>query len=496
MHGNCQTLPAHQAGRGDGFASYANMATGESSSTRSTSWQCQRSQLLSTSKRFAKRKVYVRLNIFTVSNVDTVSGSFTAEGYVYAFWEWLGNDASFKAMCQLDAAEREQAITRDFDPEIMFLNSVGLVAMQENRFTSCTPGSAYSQIFESQRVVMQTFKCVATFRESYELQTFPFDTQPLNIVVTSKKTVKDIEFDVSSHALSIMQRQHIVLPEFQITGLEWLAYDTERTRFVQNQQRKNYPLLYIAVISRRNTHFYIWNVVAPMFVLVGMGASSFAIPRDIVAERLSVTLTLVLTTFTFKTSISQWLPRISYNTIMDWYILGGFLLLTLVVVGISISGYYATTDDGHLDDDFARRVDRCMRWTFAVLFALWNLTLVAAGIYVRRFVNGAHAGPAYAIVSRNAACDRDYQLDDGRADEQVAISNGRASSKDQFNGLSKKFKKTKSELQLRVAPTGVSNLTQPRWQRTQAQVRFVRYLAASRKSASVGTTSTDEGSHG
>jgi hypothetical protein len=87
------------------------------------------------------------------------------------------------------------------------------------------------------------------------------------------------------------------------------------------------------VVIHRFPEFYIWNIAVPMLFLTSMGAASFLIPADALADKLSVSLTLLLTAAAYKIVVSSSLPQISYLTIFDRYVLSCsfFLVLTVIV---------------------------------------------------------------------------------------------------------------------------------------------------------------------
>lgn len=71
------------------------------------------------------------------------------------------------------------------------------------------------------------------------------------------------------------------------------------------------------------------NVLPLNCVIVFLGWTGFAIPIEDVADRLSVIITLLLTSTAFKYVITEKLPRIDYPTQLDYYMLTGMFLLLL-----------------------------------------------------------------------------------------------------------------------------------------------------------------------
>lgn len=91
------------------------------------------------------------------------------------------------------------------------------------------------------------------------------------------------------------------------------------------------PQLVLSISISRCSSYFFWNIEALMFLLTLMGGATFACERS-AADRLGLSLTLVLTAVAFKFVISADLPKISYLTLLDKYVLGCFVFLALVVL--------------------------------------------------------------------------------------------------------------------------------------------------------------------
>ena len=74
---------------------------------------------------------------------------------------------------------------------------------------------------------------------------------------------------------------------------------------VADEDLKKYPLLHVYFVGERRAAYYMWNIALPNFLLSMLVFTSFAIPRQDLADRLSVTLTLVLTSVAFKYMVAQ-----------------------------------------------------------------------------------------------------------------------------------------------------------------------------------------------
>mmetsp|Transcript_93210 Transcript_93210/g.263507 ORF Transcript_93210/g.263507 Transcript_93210/m.263507 type:complete len:413 (+) Transcript_93210:81-1319(+) len=95
------------------------------------------------------------------------------------------------------------------------------------------------------------------------------------------------------------------------------------------------PLLKVSLsISRCTSHFF-WNIELPMAMITLFAAGTFLSERS-AADRLGLSLTLVLTAVAFKFILTADLPKISYLTGLDAFVLFNFFGIGLVVLENSL----------------------------------------------------------------------------------------------------------------------------------------------------------------
>ena len=88
-------------------------------------------------------------------------------------------------------------------------------------------------------------------------------------------------------------------------------------------------VLTVTVWVSRLHNYYVYNIMVPMTVITCIGVSTVTVPICQVSRRLSVNLTLLLTSVAYKFIVSQDLPNVAYLTFLDKYVL--FCLGTLVL---------------------------------------------------------------------------------------------------------------------------------------------------------------------
>ena len=117
-----------------------------------------------------------------------------------------------------------------------------------------------------------------------------------------------------------------------------------RLKFVSGETRAEnsasdyvYPQLEIQMRVRRYPWNWLFNVVFPLFVLQGSFVTSYAIETGL-ADRAGVTITLFLAIIAFRYVVTENLPRISYATLIDLYVLSSFILAALIITDQTCQG--------------------------------------------------------------------------------------------------------------------------------------------------------------
>jgi len=109
------------------------------------------------------------------------------------------------------------------------------------------------------------------------------------------------------------------------------------------QRDKNSPPHKVSKVLfpvRRLSWFYMQNIVLMMFILTSLGLLAFTMDVSDLGSRVSTVLTIILTAVAFKFIISDNLPKVQYNTAIDYYVLACTISLALmaalsVVPGLS-----------------------------------------------------------------------------------------------------------------------------------------------------------------
>jgi hypothetical protein len=200
------------------------------------------------------------------------------------------------------------------------------------------------------------WKFRGTFSNPMALVSFPLDFQILTMRLVSgyeHERVKDVN-DRRSRTVSGRAKQVKLVKNQKTRYASTLSTDTflqaheyklyPRLKFVSGQTREEnsssanvYPLLEIQIRVRRYPWNWLFNVVFPLFVLQGSFVTSYAIDTGL-ADRAGVTITLLLAIIAFRNVVTENLPRISYATLIDLYVLSSFVLAALIIIDQTCQG--------------------------------------------------------------------------------------------------------------------------------------------------------------
>jgi hypothetical protein len=154
-----------------------------------------------------------------------------------------------------------------------------------------------------------------------DLRRFPFDRQMLTMRLALQTTEAELRFEEYEKDPSWFTMLG-TLPN------QWHG-DLVPPRLVVTRAFEM-PHPELRMFIQRNPLYYLTNVILPLFLIISMALSSFALPPDKLDVRLAIILTLLLTAVAFKYVVAGYLPKVSYVTLLDGYVITAYLALVLI----------------------------------------------------------------------------------------------------------------------------------------------------------------------
>jgi len=105
----------------------------------------------------------------------------------------------------------------------------------------------------------------------------------------------------------------------------------------------------MVLVSRKPLYAMV-NFMLPNFFLVALGFLQFTIPIDEVADRIAVSLTLLLTAAAYRFAITTMVPAVSYLTMLDKYVLACSIFIIIMVIESGFVALLARKDEKAAED--------------------------------------------------------------------------------------------------------------------------------------------------
>eukprot|EP00730_Choanoeca_flexa_P017084 TRINITY_DN8181_c0_g1_i7.p1 TRINITY_DN8181_c0_g1~~TRINITY_DN8181_c0_g1_i7.p1 ORF type:complete len:351 (+),score=54.94 TRINITY_DN8181_c0_g1_i7:104-1156(+) len=261
------------------------------------------------------KTVQIYTELLSVSHINTASQSFDANAYVRLSFNMDEFDAD-----QIAGVELE--VLNIVDEKRLKINVGQDTELQQWQLHCIVSG---------------------TFFHKPKLHYFPYDVQDveLKFEVWSRRDYDQGKMPGSClcreeiGADHLLKREGFAAADFAPVALIGVCHD---------DPDYHYHSFELKLRVRRLPFYYLSNLVLPLFVLVSLTGCVFAISPEEVGERLSVSLTLLLTVIAYKLVVASSLPAVAYLTWLDRYSLAALLMLVLTVVQNAMAGFIPDFD--------------------------------------------------------------------------------------------------------------------------------------------------------
>lgn len=192
------------------------------------------------------------------------------------------------------------------------------------------------------------------------LRDFPFDTQYLPIDIISYQYSPDqVKFSTNARLAAHLE-------EFSIEGWSFTLSETKFGEFSVPAAGVVRPRITFMLEAQRNAQYYLLTMFLPMSLIVFMSWTAFWIQPNVVAPRIAISTASIFSLIAFGFSIRLSLPRVSYVTRADVFVLGCTLLVFLALGAAVIGSRWASADK--LEQ--AIRLNATIRWVYVALFLI------------------------------------------------------------------------------------------------------------------------------
>ena len=273
-------------------------------------------------------EVVIGLGVIDIPRIDEREQFFEVDGRLFAIWvdPALAFDpdvvGDVQRLYEGDAA-RQKLKTEIWSP------GFELVDGQSARRTR---GIAVTIDFDG--TVFYEERFAATVSQEYRLDDFPFDSHVISFRIepfaqdTTRVTFTSVDDYLASFGETV--------PElgFSWQSDEWIFNGEDFAPTVNNDTDNGFASATFEIPIERKSGFYVTNVILPLLLIVAISWAVFWMDFEdmSLADRLTVSVTSLLTVVAFDFVTSDSLPKLPYATRLDSLYTISYLFLALTVL--------------------------------------------------------------------------------------------------------------------------------------------------------------------
>jgi len=193
-----------------------------------------------------------------------------------------------------------------------------------------------------------------------DLKDFPFDTQQLSVdVISYQYSPDEVRFSTNVRVAANIE-------SFSVEGWRFSLLETKFENFSVPALGVVRPQISFVLEAQRNAQYYLLTMFLPMSLIVFMSWTAFWIQPNVVPPRIAISTASIFSLIAFGFSIRLSLPRVSYVTRADLFVIGCTLLVFLALGAAVIGSRWASADK--LEQ--AIRLNAAIRWIYVGLFVV------------------------------------------------------------------------------------------------------------------------------
>jgi len=131
------------------------------------------------------------------------------------------------------------------------------------------------------------------------------------------------------------------------------------------------PGIKLSFPASRRVTYYMIQVLIPLVAIVMMAYAVFWIAPTVVPTRVGVVVTTMLTLIAYRFMLANHVPRLSYLTRLDWFMLGATVLLVLTLFAMAGTSYLVSREQ----ETIVKKIDRAGRLLYPLVFTVYSLVV-------------------------------------------------------------------------------------------------------------------------
>lgn len=289
-------------------------------------------------------EIEVGVFLLDIDEIDDVRQRFSVDLFIVARW----HDYRL-ALPEDERKGQMRFMSREniWNPKVLIINDRGLTKHLRDGVSVDDLGT-----------VMYKNRLSGQLSANLEFKEFPFDVQRLPIEIMSYESTSDeLRFTPHPGVADLESR-------FSIEG--WSLKELEPTLddFIVPGDGARLPRITYTVEASRDSDYYALTMLVPMSLIIFMAWTVFWLQPHIVPPRIAISTASIFSLIALGVSIRLGLPKISYLTKADIFVLGCTLMVFLALGMAVIGSRWANSDRM----EQALKANAILRWVYAVMF--------------------------------------------------------------------------------------------------------------------------------
>ncbi|MDJ0938989.1 MAG: hypothetical protein QNJ00_04435 [Woeseiaceae bacterium] len=270
-------------------------------------------------------EVTVVLGLVDIDAIHDREQRFGIDAYIE--FRWMDPRLAIHVDESTDQADRVLPISEIWNPRLTIVNDRGLSATLQQ----LADVDASGNVVVRQRIAGQ-------LAVDLDLHKFPFDKQVLALeIVSSRYSAEDIVFTADSYMIDRTD-------QFSAKGWRYQALAPVHGSYALVETMADSPLLRFSVRAERDPSFYVLTLALPMLLILSMSWMAHWLPTDVAQQRLSMSTATVFSLITLGLGFRLTLPKVSYLTRADLFIIYSSILILLSLSAIVASARWVRLD--------------------------------------------------------------------------------------------------------------------------------------------------------
>lgn len=264
----------------------------------------------------------VRIGLYLLDLVEVVgpSQSFLADVMMVANWTDPALAGAFETT-------RTVAASEVWSPHLLVANERSINrSLPENVAVDPDGRVQYVQRF------------LGTFSASMDLSSFPLDRQRLTVWVVAPLKMGDAVNLIVDDSFASLRNDHLSIGDWSVGRIELVERDFQTTAVGTPA-----PGVELSVEVKRRITYYVIQIIVPLLAIMLMAWTVFWIAPSTINVRVSVSVTTMLTLIAYRFALASHVPKLSYLTRLDWFLLGATVLVMLTLGTMAYSAHLVKT---------------------------------------------------------------------------------------------------------------------------------------------------------